>query len=140
MNEDDKGPMENLLDGLDLHSEFLSLEELKTELRARGIAIDDFLAGMKSQIAAAQKADRLSWMRIADEKRKALKAVHARIVSWSKKGEDEIRTAFAAFVDDRERNCALAFRKKSKLSVKDMARILDAQEQLRNKPQSTRES
>jgi len=140
MNDDEKGPMENLLEGLDLHSEFLSLEELKAELRTRGIAIDDFLTKMNREIAAAQKADRLSWMQIADDKKRALKSIHPKVMTWSGKREDEIRAAFALFVDNPKHECALAFRKKSNLSLQDMARILDAQEQLRRKARTTRES
>ena len=56
MNHDEQGPMENLLEGLDLHSELLTLEDLKAELRARGIAIDDFLTKIKVELAAEQKA------------------------------------------------------------------------------------
>ena len=37
MNEHEQGPMENLLEGLDQHAQFLSKEELKAELSSRGI-------------------------------------------------------------------------------------------------------
>jgi hypothetical protein len=131
MNHDEKGPMENLLEGLDLHTDFLSLDELKAELRGRGIDIDSFLKKVGQVIAASQKANRLSWMRVADKKKNALDSIKSEAI-WAEKGEEEIRAAFAAFIESPERECALAFRNKGKLTVKDMARILDATQRLRS--------
>jgi len=126
MNHDEKGPMENLFEGLDLHSEFLTLEELKTELRARGIAIDDFLTKIKAEITAAQKADRLRWMKLADEKKESLRVAENPASRWIDRTREEILAAFAALSSSA--NTAVAFRNKEKLSLEDMAEILDARE------------
>lgn len=128
MNHDEKGPMENLLEGLDLHSEFLTLEELKAELRARGIAIDDFLTKIKAEITAAQKADRLRWMKLADEKKASLRIAENPASRWIDRTKDEILAAFAALSSSA--NTAVAFRNKEKLSLEDMAEILDARERV----------
>ena len=118
--------MENLLEGLDLHSEFLTLEELKAELRARGIAIDDFLTKIKVEIAAAQKADRLRWMKLADAKKASLRVAENPPSRWIDRTKEEILAAFAALSSSA--NTAVAFRNKEKLSLDDMAEILDARE------------
>jgi hypothetical protein len=128
MNHDEKGPMENLLEGLDLHSEFLTLEELKAELRARGIAIDDFLTKIKAEITAAQKADRLRWMKLADEKKASLRVAENLASKWIDRTKEEILAAFAALSSSA--NTAVAFRNKEKLSLEDMAEILDARERV----------
>ena len=128
MNHDEKGPMENLLEGLDLHSEFLTLEELKAELRARGIAVDDFLTKIKAEITAAQKADRLRWMKLADEKKESLRVAENPASRWIDRTREEILAAFAALSSSA--NTAVAFRNKEKLSLEDMAEILDARERV----------
>ena len=74
MNDKPQGPIENLLDGLSRHAQLLSQEELKTELSARGIDVEAFLKEAHTTIEKCQKADRLSWRNVADEKRNALQA------------------------------------------------------------------
>lgn len=47
-----QGPIENLLEGLDQHTQFLSKEELEAELRNRGINVDEFLKRAHDMIDA----------------------------------------------------------------------------------------
>jgi len=43
MSEQKKGPIENLLEGLDQQSEILTTDELKVDLQERGINVQKFL-------------------------------------------------------------------------------------------------
>jgi|ERR1041384_1185802 hypothetical protein len=131
MNENQQGPMENLLDGLDQHAQFLSDEELKAELEALGIDVDRFLKGARARIAQSQKADRLAWMKVANEKKRRMDASESRIESWLGKGEQAIQTAWAGFMRTAAPRHTLAFRNKTDLTIEDMARILDDYERLR---------
>lgn len=133
MKNDEQGPMENLLEGLDQHSDALSSDELKAELRNRGIDLDAGLKKAETTIAAYDKESRLSWMRIADEKSKSLTVAKAPEQSWTSRKAEEVVAAFDAFVNSAERDTALAFRKKGKLSVEDMAEILDSHEKLKRR-------
>lgn len=139
MNQEQQGPMENLLDGLSQHAQALSLEERKAELRERGIDADKFLQDAHSIIAQHQKADRLAWMKVADQKAQRIASEQSTIESWLGKGEDAIRAAFERLLARAGSGPALAFRNKTQLTVDDMARILDDEERLRlrtTKPQS----
>jgi hypothetical protein len=69
-------------------------------------------------------------MKVADEKKALLKSVTTDVAAWAEKKDEEIRAAFAAFIEDREQEHSFAFRNKSKLTVQDMARMLDARERL----------
>lgn len=133
MKNDEEGPMENLLDGLDRHSDSLSLDELKEELQTRGIDFDAGLKRAEAIIAAYDKEDRLSWMKIADEKSASLRVAETSVPSWTNKKPEEIVAAFNAFLSFAKAETALAFRNKGELSVDDMAQILDANELLRQR-------
>src|SRR5436190_1680932 len=131
MNENRQGPMEKLLDGLDQQAQFLSDEELKAELEARGIDVDRFLKQARTMIARYQKADRLAWMEVADEKKRRMDATESRFESWVGKREEAIKAAWAGFLRTGAPQHTLAFRNKTDLTVEDMARILDDYERLR---------
>ncbi len=62
MKDDEQGPIENLLEGLDQHTDALSSDELKAELKDRGIDLDAALKKAEMTIAAYDKEDRLSWI------------------------------------------------------------------------------
>ena len=131
MKENQQGPMENLLDGLDQHAQSMSDEELKTELEVRGIDADKFLKKARATVAQYQKADRLAWMKVADEKKRSIETTGSRFESWIGKGETAIRAAWAKFLRTAAPQQTLAFRNKTQLTVEDMARILDDYERLR---------
>ncbi len=133
MKNDEQGPMENLLDGLDEHLDSLSSDELKAELLDRGIDLDAGLKKAETTIAAYDKEDRLSWMKVADEKSKSLRVAETPEASWVGRKAEEIKAAFEAFINSAERDTALAFRKKEKLSLEDMAQILDSHEKLKRR-------
>ena len=127
MNEE-QGPMENLLDGLDQQSEALSSDELKQELQGRGINIDPFLDHIEKVIADQDNKERLHWMQIADEKKASLRVAETPASKWIDRAEEEILAAFAALSSSAK--TAVAFRNKEKLSLEDMAEILDARERV----------
>src|SRR5258706_6193045 len=81
MNDKQQGPMENLLEGLDQHAKFLSEEELKAELQARSIDVNNVLKSARTMIAEYRKAHRLAWMKVADEAKSRLAASQA-VESW----------------------------------------------------------
>ena len=133
MDNDEQGPMENLLDGLDRHSDSLSSDELKVELQNRGIDVDAGLKRAEGIIAAYDKEDRLSWMKVADEKSASLRVAETPLPSWASKKPEEIVAAFKAYLSFAKAETALAFRNKGELSVDDMAQILDANELLKQR-------
>jgi hypothetical protein len=133
MENDEQGPMENLLDGLDRHSDSLSLDEVKAELQNRGIDFDAVLKRAGTIIAAYDKEDRLSWMKVADEKSASLRVAETPVPSWTSKKPEEIVAAFNAYLSFAKAETALAFRNKGELSVDDMAQILDANELLKQR-------
>jgi predicted HTH domain antitoxin len=124
----EQGPMENLLDGLDQQSNALSFDELKEELRARGINIDPFLESIDEIVAEHEKRERLGWMQVADEKKAALRVAEMPASRWINRKREEILAAFAAL--SASQKTAVAFRNKEKLSLEDMAEILDANDRL----------
>jgi len=140
MENDEQGPIENLLDGLDEHSDSLSSDELKAELLDRGIDLDAGLEQANATIAAYDKQDRLSWMQVADEKRKSLSVAETPGTSWVGRKAEEIKAAFEAFIKSAEKETAFAFRNKGDLSVEDMAQILDSNESLKQKPERASKS
>ena len=140
MENDEQGPMENLLDGLDLHSDSLSLDELKTELQNRGIDFDAGLKRAKAVIAAYDKEDRLSWMKVADEKAASLRVAESPTRSWTTAKAEEVVAAFKAYINSAKPETALAFRNKGELSVDDMAQILDANERLKQRSEQQDEA
>jgi hypothetical protein len=133
MKNDEQGPIENLLDGLDEHSDSLSSDELKAELRDRGIDLDAGLKKAEMKIAAYDKEHRLSWMKVADEKRESLRVAETPKTSWISKKPEEIVAAFNAFITAAEGKAAFAFRNKRELSVEDMAQILESNEKLKQR-------
>jgi predicted HTH domain antitoxin len=135
---DEKGPMENLLDGLDQQSDALSLNELKEELRGRGIDIDPFLEQIDKIVAEQDRRERLGWMQIADEKKAALRVAETPVSGWINRKREEILTAFAAL--SATRKTAVAFRNKEALSLEDMAEILDAHDRLTRRSRAEGES
>jgi len=135
MINEEQGPMEKLLDGLDQQSDALSSDQLKAELQGRGIDIDPFLARIDKMITDQDKEERLRWMRVADEKKASLRVAETPQSSWIKRKPQEILAAFEALTSARSET-ALAFRKKGTLSIKDMAEILEAQDRLNRKSAS----
>lgn len=133
MKNDEQGPMENLLDGLDEHSDSLSSDQLKAELLDRGIDLNAAVKKAEMTIAAYDKEDRLSWMKVADEKKNSLRVAETPETSWAGRKAEEIKAAFDIFLKSTDKETALAFRNKSKLSVEDMAQILDSNEKLKNR-------
>lgn len=131
MKEKPQGPIENLLDGLSQHAQFLSEEDMKAELSGRGIDVEGFLKRTHATISQYQKADRLAWMKTADEKRNVLLAKDIHTESWLEKCEAAIRSAFAELVRTAMPQQTIAFRNKTDLSIEDMARILDDHERLK---------
>lgn len=138
MTNDEQGPMENLLDGLDESTDALSSEELDNELRARGIDADAFLSKIDTMITAQDKRERLAWMQVADEKQKSFRVAETPKARINRKAED-IRAAFAAFLSAGGPKRALAFRNRGDLSVEDMAAILEANEDLDAAPETDSE-
>jgi hypothetical protein len=72
-------------------------------------------------------------MRVADEKSKSLRVAEAPEKSWTSRKAEEVIAAFTAFINSAEGDTALAFRKKEKLSLEDMAQILDSHEKLKRR-------
>ncbi len=132
MSNEEQGPMENLLDALDEQSGVLSFDELKEELGARGINIGAFLDKLDNLIAEQDKRIRLAWMQVADEKKAALRVAERPLSGWITQKREEILTAFAAL--SASNKTAVAFRNKDTLSLEDMAKILDANDQLTQSP------
>jgi hypothetical protein len=128
MTNDEQGPMENLLEGLDQQSDALSLDELKEELRARGIEIESFLNQIDKMIADQDRQERLHWMQVADEKKASLRVAETPTSKWIDRTREEILAAFAALSSAGK--TAVAFRSKKNLSLNDMAEILDAHERV----------
>ena len=93
MNPNQNRPIENLIEGLSQHARFLTKEERIAELRERGIDVDGFLKEAHSIIAHHQKADRLAWMKVAEEKAARFSALENRFVSWVGKSKEEIVAA-----------------------------------------------
>src|SRR6266498_987181 len=128
MTNEEQGPMENLLDGLDQQSDALSSDQLKAELQGRGIDIDLFLDQIDKVITDQDKQERLRWMQVADEKKAALRVAETPTSGWINRKREEILAAFAAL--SASQKIAVAFRNKEKLSLEDMAEILDANDRL----------
>ena len=129
--------MENILEGLDEQSGALSFDELKEELGARGIDIGAFLGKLDNLIAEQDKRIRLPWMQAADEKKAALRVAETLLSGWITRKREEILTAFAAL--SASNKTAVAFRNKDTLSLEDMAKILDASDQLKRSPSTEEE-
>jgi hypothetical protein len=135
MTNDESGPMENLLGGLDQQLDALSSDELKIELQGRGIDIDAFLQQIDAIIAAHDKHERLAWMRVADEKKESLIVAETPGTRWSERKPEHIIMAFARFLKAGGPERALAFKNKGTLSVHDMAAVLEADERLQERNQ-----
>src|SRR4051794_11299389 len=98
MTNNEQGPMENLLDGLDESTGALSSAELNEELQARGIDGDAVLFKIDAMIAAHDKRQRLAWMQVADEKLISFRVAEVPSSRWIDRQAEEIRVAFAAFL------------------------------------------
>jgi hypothetical protein len=132
MKHNEQGPMENLLDGIDEHADALTLDQLRDEAAARGIDLDRALAAVNNMIAERCRDDRLSWMKVADERRESLRVGEAQEeYHWRSKSPQEIAAAFEDFLNLAPAQTALAFRKKGTLSTSDMVQILEANERLK---------
>jgi hypothetical protein len=131
MNNDEQGPIENFLDGLDEQSGALSFEDLQAELQDRGIDLSALLSRTDAMIASYDKKQRLTWMKVADEKRESLRVAETPGERWISRKADEIRAAFALFLKSSTSETALAFRNRKELSLEDMAEILDANDRLK---------
>jgi hypothetical protein len=136
MTNDEQGPMENVLDGLDQQSDALTSEELKAELQARGINIDPFLQEIDDMIAVHDKGERLAWMQVEDEKKESLRVAETPEFRYADRKPEEILAGFALFLKAGGPNRALAFKNRGNLSVEDMAAILDADKRLQHLEQS----
>src|SRR5712691_8708243 len=99
MTNDEQGPMENLLDGLDQQSDALSSDELKAELQGRGIEVDLFLQQIEAIIADHDKQGRLAWMKVADERKQSLRVAETPESRWIDRKAEEVRAAFALFLN-----------------------------------------
>jgi hypothetical protein len=133
MMNDEQGPMENLLDGLDQSTDALSSAELDEELQARGIDGDSVLSKIAAMVATYDKRERLAWMQVADEKQKSFRVAEAPAARWIDRQVEDIRMAFAAFLAAGGPKRALAFKNRGNLSAEDMAAILEANEELEAK-------
>jgi hypothetical protein len=131
MNNDEQGPMENFLDGLDEQSGALSFEDLQAELQDRGIDLSALLSRTDAMIASDDKKQRLAWMKVADEKRESLRVAETLGGRWINRKADEIRAAFTLFLKSSTSETALAFRNRKELSLEDMAEILDVNDRLK---------
>jgi len=136
MTNDEQGPMENVLNGLDQQSGALSFEELKAELQVRGTDIDPFLHEIDEMIAAYDKQERLAWMQVADKKKESLRVAETPESRWTERKPEEIFAAFTLFLKAGGPKRALAFKNRGNLSVEDMAAILYADELLRRADQN----
>jgi len=125
------GPIEKILEGLEEQSCFLTADEIKDELRDRGVDVEGLILEARALIDRHLKAERTSWMQEADRRRSLIGSAAAGISSWLTRSEAEIRAAFVAFANSGP---AVAFRNQGDLSVEDMARILDKQEILKKTP------
>lgn len=130
MNEKTDWPIDNILDGLTLHADFLTEEERIEELRARGVDVDKFLTDAYALIGEYKKERRLSWMKDAREKQQLLAGDSVGFISWVGKSQDEIMAAFQSLLKTALPQETLAFRNRTDLTVEDMARILDDYERL----------
>jgi hypothetical protein len=132
MKPNQNRPVENLVEGLNQHARFLTKEERKSELRDRGIDVDGFLNEAHSIIAHHKKEERLSWMKVANEKSQRFAGEQSSFVSWIGKSKEEILAAFQNLLNTTSAKPCVAFRNKTDLTVEDMARILNDYERLRN--------
>jgi hypothetical protein len=137
MNNDEQGPLENFLDGLDEQSGALSFDDLQAELKNRGIDVNALLRRTDALIAYHDKKERLAWMHVADEKKESLRIAETPSELWHSRSEDVIRAAFAVFLQAQR---GLAFRNRGDLSVQDMAAILEAEEHLTKQEQEKRDN
>jgi hypothetical protein len=127
-----KGPIEEILDGLEEQSSALSKDELKAELADAGIDIDDLLTQTKALVHQHLKAERTAWMKTAEQNKTFLNSATSCITSWLDRSEEEIRAAFSALGGSG--GPAVAFRNQGDLTVEDMARILQQHEELKKRP------
>lgn len=133
MNNSLHRPMENLIRGMDEHSEHLTREEVQVELQTLGVNVENTLSRAKLLIASSLKKERTAWMIVADSNKIALDAAVKKIISWKGRTEEEIRGAYAAMTAGLTGQQALAFRKQDNLSIEDMAGILDDFELVKQK-------
>lgn len=129
MKKNEQSAIEHLLDALEEQANSLSIDELKAELCDRGIDPENFIKNTLSIIDTAKKEDRLSWMKVAKEKKKALMETGVDFVSWLTRKPSEIEEAFTAVFAE----APVAFRNKGTLSLEDKARLLDDHEKLKRK-------
>ena len=136
MKHNEQGPMEDLLDGIEEHADALMFDQLRDEAAARGIDLDRALSAVNELIAARSRADRLSWMKVADERKEALRVAEAEErYHWRNKSPEEIIAAFEQFLSSSPAETALAFRNIGNLSTRDMLEILEAHERLKRSKQ-----
>jgi len=132
MKHDEQGPMENLLDGISEHADALTLDQLREEAAARGIDLDQALVTVNELIASGAREERLTWMKVADQRRESLRVAETEVkYHWRNKSPKEIAAAFEQFLDSAPPETALAFRNKGTLSTSDMVQILEASERLK---------
>ena len=130
MSNSNHGPIEKVFEGLDQHSELLSKEELKAELKARGLEVEDYLKETNQLIEEYLKKQRLVWMTEADEKKRQMATAAPLLTDWLKKTRDEIETAFTAWTNQVSPSEAFGFRNRKDLTLEDKARLLNQHESL----------
>lgn len=139
MKNGEQGPIENLLDGIDEHADALTLDQLREEAAARGIDLDRALTAVNNLIAERRRDNRLSWMKVADERMESLRVAEAQgEYYWRRKSPREIAAAFEDFLNSAPVETALAFRNKGTLSTSDMVQILEANERLKRASHGSR--
>ncbi len=126
-----KGPIEEILDGLEEQSAILSKEELKAELAEEGIDVEGLIFRTKALVQKYRKSERMAWMNEADRRKTLLDSAASRVSSWLDRTDEEIRAAFGALSGSG--GPAVAFRNQGDLTVQDMARILDKREELKDR-------
>jgi len=127
--------MENLIRGLDEHTEYLSDEEVREELTAYGVDIDTILKRANALISYSLREERTAWMKEADINCSAINAASKKIISWIGRGEDEILAAFEKLTGGLSQQQALAFRNRKDLSVAEKAQILDDFQKVQQPPE-----
>lgn len=130
MSEINPGAVEKILEGLDQHSKLLSKEEIKAELVARGLDVENYLKETNALIEGCLKKERLAWMKEADEKKLRIVNSAPSIPNWLERSKDEIESAFIAWMSHVAPTEALGFRNKTDLTIEDKARLLNQHESL----------
>ena len=104
--------------------------ELIKSLEARGLNPAKTTAAAKEKVAAFLKAKRLSWREAAKQKQDKLNAAAARLMSWTKRKQEEIEKAFqnvqmGVYGPAAQMKLQAAHRNLAHISLQDKASFLD---------------